>query len=328
MSNLNNFNICPRCNTPNPMVAKFCFQCGTQLKSPDTPVVCSKCNTVNTGRSSYCKTCGNKLVGGTATKICPRCSNNVNANSAICDKCGYAFSTTGSAFPKNGAHSAKVASASLAQQAIAQRAQKGKVKVAQAGGGKSKGRAAGFFAIVLALAAAYFLLMPPFIAVGSWDFGFIKINGSPFSGWKYIVNIINNISSVVSSSSVWDWVILGVFALTLLTVVVEFFSGFVQLISGRRAKRSKGLLLAVMFITVFAAAFANLVQYGAQIAEGSTSFLADIFVWFSTLKHSRLGAVSVGLLFDLCAAYMFVAYIFSLFFKISKKDQKVLHIER
>lgn len=325
MSNLNNFNICPRCNTPNPMVAKFCFQCGTQLKSPDTPTVCSKCNTVNTGRSSYCKTCGNKLVGASATKICPRCSNTVHANSNICEKCGYAFSSASAAYPRNGAQGAKAASASLTQQAAAQR-QRGRAVNVRSGSGK--GRAAGFFALILALAAAYFLLMPPFMALQGFGQGFLRVNGTILTGWGYIKNIINNFSGIFAAQTVLDWAILGVFALTLLTVLVEFISGLVQLIKGRQAKKAKGFLLFITIVTLLAAAFVNLALRGESLAAGSSGFIASVFNWFASLKGSRLGNVSVSWTFNLCAAYMFAAFLFSVFFKMSKKEQKVLLVGR
>jgi ribosomal protein L40E len=307
------------------MVAKFCFQCGTQLKSPDSPIVCSKCNTVNTGRSSYCKTCGNKLVGTSATKICPRCGNTVHANGNICEKCGYAFSSASAAYPRNGSHAAKAASASLTQQAAAQR-QRGNAKNTYRGNGK--GRAAGFFALILALAAAYFLIMPPFIALQGFGLGFLRADGATFTGWNYIKNIINNFSGLFASQTVLDWLIFGVFALTLLTALVEFICGLVQLIKGRQAKKAKGLLLFVAIITLLAAAFVNLALNGDSLAASSSGFFADIFRWFGTFKASRMGSLSVSWIFNLCAAYMFVAFFFSVFFKISKKEQKVLHLER
>lgn len=324
MSNLNNFNICPRCNTPNPMVAKYCFQCGTQLKSPDTPIVCSKCNTVNTGRSSFCKTCGNKLVGTSATKICPRCSNVVNANSTICDKCGYAFAAVGVTYPDSAQGAKAAAKMSLAKQAAVQR-QKGK---ASGGVASGKGRAGGFFAFILALAAAYFLIMPPFMAIPNFAYTFLTVEGAPMTGWGYIMNIIANFGTFFTAQTVYDWLILGVFVLTVLTVLVEIIGGLIQLIGGKQAKRGKVLLLIVTILTALAVCTAHLAQNGANIASGMTGFLADVFNWFGSIYQSRLTAVYVSWVFNLCPAYMFLAYIFSLFFKMSKKEKKVLLVER
>lgn len=322
MSNLNNFNICPRCNTPNPMVAKYCFQCGTQLKSPDTPIVCAKCNTVNTGRSSFCKTCGNKLVGTSVTKICPRCNNTVNANSTICDKCGYSFLAVGVAYPDSAQGSKAAEKMSLAKQAAAQR---GKAKGSVASG---KGRAGGFFAFILALAAAYFLIMPPFIAIPNFAQAFLTVNEAPMTGWGYIMNIIGNFGAFFTAQTVYDWLIFGVFALTVVTVLVEIIGGLVHLFGGRQAKRGKILLLVVTILTALAMGFVNLVQHGAGIASGMTGALANVFNWFGSLYHSRLSPLYVSWVFNLCPAYMFLAYIFSLFFKMSKKEEQVLLVER
>ena len=48
--NQNNYNVCGRCGSANPLSARYCYQCGFELKSPEAPVVCTKCNTVNPGQ--------------------------------------------------------------------------------------------------------------------------------------------------------------------------------------------------------------------------------------------------------------------------------------
>ena len=42
--NENSFNVCSRCGSANPLSARYCYQCGYELKSPEAPVVCTKCN--------------------------------------------------------------------------------------------------------------------------------------------------------------------------------------------------------------------------------------------------------------------------------------------
>ena len=89
--NSNNFNICPRCGTSNSLHARYCFQCGAQLKAPQEPVVCQKCHTVNTSSANFCRTCGAGLAKmNLATKECPKCHNTVDSQANVCS-CGYVF---------------------------------------------------------------------------------------------------------------------------------------------------------------------------------------------------------------------------------------------
>ena len=83
MNNSNNFNVCEKCGTANPLIAKYCYQCGAHLKTPEDPIVCNNCNTVNSGSARYCKHCGNKLFRGSTVKICPRCNHTVNGDAYI-----------------------------------------------------------------------------------------------------------------------------------------------------------------------------------------------------------------------------------------------------
>ena len=91
MNNSNNFNVCEKCGTANPLIAKYCYQCGAHLKTPEDPIVCNNCNTVNSGSARYCKHCGNKLFRGSTVKICPRCNHTVNGDAYICERCGFEF---------------------------------------------------------------------------------------------------------------------------------------------------------------------------------------------------------------------------------------------
>ena len=87
----NNFNVCSRCGGANPLSARYCYQCGFELKSPDAPVVCTKCNTVNQGVSNFCKRCGSKLPKAQSKVLCPQCSATNNSNTTFCANCGYDF---------------------------------------------------------------------------------------------------------------------------------------------------------------------------------------------------------------------------------------------
>ena len=35
----NKFNVCSRCGSANPISARYCYQCGFEMKSPEAPVV-------------------------------------------------------------------------------------------------------------------------------------------------------------------------------------------------------------------------------------------------------------------------------------------------
>ncbi len=49
---------CPKCGTANPVAAKFCNSCGTQLKGS---MACPKCGAENTPGSKFCNNCGQTL---------------------------------------------------------------------------------------------------------------------------------------------------------------------------------------------------------------------------------------------------------------------------
>ena len=92
--NENSFNVCSRCGSANPLSARYCYQCGYELKSPEAPVVCTKCNTVNQGSANFCKRCGSKLPKAQSKTLCPQCSASNNASSTYCVNCGFDFTTS------------------------------------------------------------------------------------------------------------------------------------------------------------------------------------------------------------------------------------------
>ena len=92
--NENSFNVCSRCGSANPLSAKYCYQCGYELKSPESPVVCTKCNTVNQGSANFCKRCGSKLPKAQSKVLCPQCSASNNASAPYCANCGFDFTTS------------------------------------------------------------------------------------------------------------------------------------------------------------------------------------------------------------------------------------------
>lgn len=107
MNNSNNFNVCEKCGTANPLIAKYCYQCGAHLKTPEDPIVCNNCNTVNSGSARYCKHCGNKLFRGSTVKICPRCNHTVNGDAYICERVRFRVCSHASRGAEHTAASAK-----------------------------------------------------------------------------------------------------------------------------------------------------------------------------------------------------------------------------
>ncbi len=48
-------NICPKCQTENPSIAKFCMECGNNIQG----LICDKCNAKNEINAKFCIECGN-----------------------------------------------------------------------------------------------------------------------------------------------------------------------------------------------------------------------------------------------------------------------------
>ena len=49
---------CPKCQFDNPDDARFCNECGGELK-----LICSKCSKANPPNSKFCNACGHNLNG-------------------------------------------------------------------------------------------------------------------------------------------------------------------------------------------------------------------------------------------------------------------------
>ena len=115
--NENSFNVCSRCGSANPLSARYCYQCGYELKSPEAPVVCTKCNTVNQGSANFCKRCGSKLPKAQSKFLCPQCSASNNAGTTYCVNCGFDFTT--STMPSSVALAGKTVAQPQLQQPVA-----------------------------------------------------------------------------------------------------------------------------------------------------------------------------------------------------------------
>lgn len=316
MSNLDNFNTCPRCNTPNPTIAKFCFQCGAQLKSNDAPVVCPKCHTQNTGNSSYCRTCGNKLVGSGVTKICPRCTNEVDANSSICSKCGYSFVVAGIATPEYHDEYAPV-------KARGNKAAAGRIQKAPKGKGNVKGRVYGVFMMLFSLALIWVLVMPPFFKIDALiNFApFIWSGSTLYSGSTYLYLLTTHIApgAFFAGYSVGDYVILAAVVVTALVLVVQFILGLVAVFTGKQP-RGAGFFLLILAALV---ALCTVAIYLAQFD------VLDFMAFLKSPLTSPWAAYKVGYSFIVgLPASLVIVWLVRLLFKMTKKEAQIMTIQR
>jgi len=75
--------VCPKCNFQNPPGAKFCSNCGAQLRP--SAVKCPKCGATNPPGAKFCVECGSPLQ---PTKKCPNCGADVPPEAKFCPNCG------------------------------------------------------------------------------------------------------------------------------------------------------------------------------------------------------------------------------------------------
>jgi ribosomal protein L40E len=53
--------ICPKCNERNPIDARFCLTCSSDLETKVDQVVCAKCGQNNSSSARFCRKCGKAL---------------------------------------------------------------------------------------------------------------------------------------------------------------------------------------------------------------------------------------------------------------------------
>lgn len=318
MNSTNNFNVCPRCGTANSMVAKYCFQCGAQLKISEKPIVCGKCNTVNSSMATFCKTCGSRLrTDKQTTKICPRCANTVEIGASLCTKCGYSFNSVTEVAPSRSNETAAAARV-------------GKVRVKSTALGATRARVGGIFAMLFALLLAYLVVMPDFMAIKALNFGiFWRMSDSVvLTGYNILAELGNgmingNLSTVLANYSVDYYMILATLVLTLALALVEFFVGLYRLISGNLAKNKNAYSLAMFIILLFVTAFLYLTQ-------SAPSMIIDLNdgVWKNLLtKIASLNTTWLRYGYYIMVGYHFVVFILSLIFK-KKSTKDMMQISR
>ena len=310
MSSSNSFNICPRCGSPNPMSAKYCSRCGSELKLPEDPVVCHNCRTRNTPLANFCRNCGAELKVGYATKICARCGNEVPADQNVCT-CGYVFAHTTFTAPipvradgtidTTGGVTATDSGAKGKKEK-----KKREPKIEKAKDGKvyshKGGRAFALVALILLLVFAYLVAVPyeyrpDFLA--DFDKGIATrhqqstTTGSgavfpgeavfyPTYGYNMVMMIIDAVKSgsfgdsIVNSGGTVQAVIASLVVIFALAVIIHLFVCIVRLFSSRRSKRPNWLYLALAILTSIVVALI-VVFNTITVPEGFLTTVAGVF---------------------------------------------------
>lgn len=236
MNNSNSFNICPRCGTANSLNAKYCYQCGSQLRVPEEPVRCPKCNTVNSSLANFCRTCGTVLKTASKTRICPRCGKEVPMEEHVCS-CGYSFVNVGQANPST---------------AVQQSAQSEVVPTKKARGG----RLVALFSLIFWALFAYVCFapqgwLPEFMKTPYMTSSAYYANAFDF-GKTIVTQLIENKFAV--EFTLYTWITGGVIAVTTLCMVVHVLAALVRLCAGGRPKRANSFYFVMALLTTIATA--------------------------------------------------------------------------
>ena len=335
MNNSNNFNVCEKCGTANPLIAKYCYQCGAHLKTPEDPIVCNNCNTVNSGSARYCKHCGNKLFRGSTVKICPRCNHTVNGDAYICERCGFEFVAMRPVvqnipqLPQNAGGSAenrKPNKKELRKQQAAQQqtyyappaqpvyAQPQQTVYLPAAAASTVGsekkyearvRTWGAIIMLLSLAFLYAFVGYPAIMpqnlLGGEMLGYYSVEGGNFStAGQLLWSFADNFNSL-KSFSVGEWTLGILAALFAISGVAMFLFGLIKLCTGKGSKKASKWCL---FVFVLGVVVVGLIALIGKIDMGL----------FNTVEKGLFGENSDfdgGWTLWFAPAFFFLIYLFS-----------------
>ncbi|MCM1043420.1 MAG: zinc ribbon domain-containing protein [Corallococcus sp.] len=296
MNNSNSFNICTRCGTANSLSAKYCYQCGSQLKIPEEPVVCPKCHTVNSSISNFCRTCGTTLKVGAQTKICPRCKKEVPIEQNQCT-CGYSFATVRYTEPM------------LPEEVAAAEGAVGENQRNFKGG-----RIVAVFSLIFLLLFSYLILgmanmKPEFLAPVSLlvDKGSSTPDAFVYVGTvDFLTAFLENMQAEGFTPDVFSITLLSLVGIFALSVVVHFVCAVIRLFRGKKQKGTNILYLILAILTTVATVLLVIANL-----EGSESL---------AMFHSDIYAVGYGLY--LIPAFYWFFWLFSLFAKAKKVKAK------
>ena len=285
MNNSNSFNVCSRCGSANSLSAKYCYQCGSQLKVPDEPIVCPKCHSINSSLANFCRACGNTLRTNAKTKVCPRCKKQISIDQAQCS-CGYSFATV-RPISNDGAVKQK--------------------------GGRLVALLSIIFVALFALA-----LLTPFEFVQNLLF---KANmyflsddtGVASNGIQVVQLVLATVTSIFAEKSlVFDAliVVLAMFSLAVISMGIHSLCALLRLIHGKRSKRANVFYLIMALLT--GAVTTLLVVANMQLPN-------EGFLAFFVMPQGY--ALGWGIL--IIPAYYLFFFVFSLFAKSKKTKRKI-----
>ncbi len=291
MTNSNSFNVCSRCGSANSLSAKYCYQCGSQLKVPEEPVVCPKCHSINSSLANFCRTCGSTLKSNAQTKICPRCKKEVSMAQAQCS-CGYAFAT------------------------VRQAADFGEIKEAKQKGGRLVAVLSLVFALIFALALTIpFKFMQVFASESNLH---IYADPQPFNIVDMVAEFVFLVVNMAEGFLPCPWsifILLSIVMVTATTMAVHIICAIVRIFHGRRGKRVNAYY-AIMFVIT---GLVSLMFVLANTSWGThlPAFLQSVLNFFKI----QFGGAHIGWGVLIVPAYFLFFFIFSFFAK-RKKTKK------
>jgi membrane protease subunit (stomatin/prohibitin family) len=76
---------CAKCNTQNPVGAKFCQNCGTTQQAPQAATVeCPACHSPVLADAKFCSSCGQSML----PQPCKNCQTPLQPGAKFCASCG------------------------------------------------------------------------------------------------------------------------------------------------------------------------------------------------------------------------------------------------
>ena len=261
MSSSNNLNVCPRCGTANSLSAKYCYQCGGQLKAPQEPIVCTKCHTVNAGGANYCRICGTDLKKvAIQQKECPRCHRIVSADSNVCS-CGYVFANINQEPVQEkkslfGKKAKPVAETSQVSEIFQQEK-------------PSAIRFKHFLAFLVGLVGVAFCFMPAIEMLEKFVFGIATLNGTTWHNMYAITLLaIDDIKNgVILSGGYHVLLVYGFTALSALSLVWVVLGSIFGVIGGK-AKGPKVMYIVWTILTLAVAVVGIFITKMPQVVQG------------------------------------------------------------
>ncbi|MBQ2724007.1 MAG: zinc ribbon domain-containing protein [Clostridia bacterium] len=268
MRSSNNFNVCPRCGTANSLSAKYCYQCGGQLKTPSEPVVCTKCHTVNVGGANFCRICGNDLkVASIQHKECPRCHRIISAESNVC-ACGYVFANVSQA-PLQEKKKGWSLFGNKEKQEKEQPIQNGLIETQEKEKKKGSGRFASFILLLVGLVATVFCFAISSVEfLKQFVFEIAYVNGNWRNLYHTVGAVVKDImANGVASIAISNWFVFAFAVLTGLSLVFIILGSLIGLIKGSKPK-FKGLHLLFTILTAVLAGVGYFMPSLPSVVQG------------------------------------------------------------